>query len=324
MAGCLRSVLVMLLVMAGSLTGQSIGERYDKLTREAMEHMRINKKQALDMLAEAKKLIPGTPLAYVYTGGILLNYPVDRIDEAQREFQHALALCNTREQLKNTASLMEIFSQAFYKDGSYELYEKGKALNAEDRCREAIPILRQAVKLNLRNSLTPYELGYAFADVEEFDSALVYLERARKLNPGKYAILNELAFCYSQEPELEKLEQVVAEAEFLAGEQPYLKRLLALGYNEKGMYDMALAILEDSFAKFPDFFLTAYSMGNIYARQKNDLERAGYYMQKFKDGVLGNNSKEASVNVTGGGWSNFIERADEIIGQAKAAEQTGP
>ena len=317
-------IFLLSLILAGNLIAENIGERYEAINEQAIKYMFNNNDRALDLLAEAKELVPGAPQAYVNTGVVLLLRPDDRTDEAQKEFQRALALCRTSKQLKNVITMMELPSQAFYKDGSYELYEKGKALIVKDSCEEAVPILREAVEINRKNSLTNYELGYAFVDLKEIDSALVYLERARKLNPAKFAILQELAFCYSKKPDLDKLKQVVAEAEFLAGEKPYLKRELATAYNKTGLHDMALAILEDSYARFPDFYMSAFSLGIIYFNKKNDLQNAKYYMQRFIDGVKEQSSENQGIKLTTGTIEEMISKARDVISKVEAAGVSAP
>jgi tetratricopeptide (TPR) repeat protein len=314
----IKTILLSLL-LAGNLVAENIGERYQTLNEEAVKNMFKDKERAMDLLAEAKKLLPGASGAYVNTGCILLLFPEDRTDEAQKEFQRALALCQTSGQFKNVVYMMELPSQSFYKKGCYELYEKGKTLIAENKCEEAVSVLREAVEINRKNSLTNYELGYAFVDIGEIDSALVYLERARKLNPAKYAVLQELALCYAHKADLDKLKQVVAEAEFLAGEKPHLKRDLARGYNKAGLHDMALAILEDSFVRFPDFYMSAFSLGRIYYKKKNDMQNAKFYMQRFIDGVKEQSSKNPGIKLTSGTMEEMISEARDVIRKAEAA-----
>jgi|GEM_PF-2323149 len=289
------------------------GPTYKELNDQAKKIMYENPRRAVELLNQAKEMIPAEPMAYLNMGAALLLFKEDRSEEASQEFKWALALCRTRQQLKFCITGIEIATQVFWKDGTKELYDKAIKLINQKKSGEAVALLEKALSINPKNALLYYEIGYANIELGEITKAIEFLEKGRRLNPTSKKILKELIFCYSERGYLENLRQVIEELEFYYGDDPSLRQEMAFAYSEAGKIDSAIVIYEQVLEKFPDSYFSAYLLAKLLHNKKRDQARACDLMKYFLQGVEGKTFKDFKMTPVAGNLDEMRAEAKEII-----------
>ena len=69
----------------------------------------------------------------------------------------------------------------------------------------------------------------------------------------------------------------------VAGEQPGLMQELGFAYASSGDMDLAIATLERNLRRYPDFFLSHFSLGQIYCGKRRDAENGRAHLDAFVD-----------------------------------------
>jgi tetratricopeptide (TPR) repeat protein len=91
-------------------------------------------------------------------------------------------------------------------DASSTLFEKGNLQYAKSQYKEAVQSYLQALNGDYQSATIYYNLGNAYFKLDDVPSALLYYEKAHKLNPGDEDISFNIRFANSKTTD--KLEQV--------------------------------------------------------------------------------------------------------------------
>lgn len=79
-------------------------------------------------------------------------------------------------------------------DGADELYRKALLLKKDNKCNEAIGLLRNAIELNPSFAEAMYELGWCYNETQQYKLALPVLAKGRQLLPNDYRVIYEEGF----------------------------------------------------------------------------------------------------------------------------------
>lgn len=161
------------------------------------------------------------------------------------------------------------------KDDPYSLFAKGQTAFFNKQYRRAIPYFTRAVQLGDTTFLPLYFRGLSYLYLNQFDSAIVDLEKAAEKNNQLPDIFNNLGLAYQFNGDLKlaldsyshaiKLDSNFAEA--------YSNR--ASVYNQIGEVETALADLEKAIKLKPKNPFNYYERG-----------RAHYKLKRFKDAIV--------------------------------------
>lgn len=79
-------------------------------------------------------------------------------------------------------------------DKTDELYQEARKLRREGKCDAAVPLFKQLIERKPTMSAAHYELGWCYNELEKYDSALIALTNARKIDPTNFRIIYEAGF----------------------------------------------------------------------------------------------------------------------------------
>ncbi len=289
-------------------------DEYEALLEKAGAESDDNPKSIIAILNKAKELNPKNPQAYFLAGN--LYYKMGDTKKAGAEYQEALNLSSVREK-KKYISRLNATTTFFKSQKESDLLKKGYDAIETDKPKEAIKILNKALKLNPANVRIYYEMGYAYIELNDVSKAITYLEKGRAIHPAYNYILNELKYAYSEQGDIVRLKMVVDDLLKYYGETPELYQELGFAYYSNDMVDMAIDSLETNIQKFPDYYISYYSLGQIYYLTKN-YSRAKELLNIFVDKATPNDLGDNSDS-----FEQYREKALFIINQCNAEEAQG-
>lgn len=79
-------------------------------------------------------------------------------------------------------------------DRADELYRKALLLKKDNKCNEAIDLLKNAIELNPSFAEAMYELGWCYNETQQYKLALPVLAKGRQLLPNDYRVIYEDGF----------------------------------------------------------------------------------------------------------------------------------
>ncbi|MEJ8820326.1 tetratricopeptide repeat protein [Lacibacter sp. H407] len=86
------------------------------------------------------------------------------------------------------------FTATAQADKTDELYQEARKLRREGKCEAALTLFKQMIEKKPTMAAAHYELGWCYNELEQYDSALVALTNARKLDPTNFRIIYEAGF----------------------------------------------------------------------------------------------------------------------------------
>jgi tetratricopeptide (TPR) repeat protein len=245
---------------------------------------------ALRLGREATEMAPARSEAYTMTG--LAYYALGKPDSAAPEFKRAIELASPD---KKEAFLNMIRSQtsAAASDEEKDLLKRAFDATEAHHPADALPLLRRALDLNARNAHTRYEIGYALVDLGRVDEAIPQFEESRRINPVAGEVLGELQYCYSERKRFVELRGVVSDRILVEGESPALLQELAFALAVSGESATAISTLEGSLRRFPDFYPSRFSLGQLYCEAK-DVTRGHAELDAFLSAAHASTSPSAT------------------------------
>ena len=88
-----------------------------------------------------------------------------------------------------------VFAQT---DRADELYRKALLLKKDNKCNEAIDLLKNAIDLKPSFAEAMYELGWCYNETQQSKLTLPVLAKCRQLFPNDYRIIYEDGFAKTQ------------------------------------------------------------------------------------------------------------------------------
>jgi tetratricopeptide (TPR) repeat protein len=146
--------------------------------------------------------------------------------------------------------------------------------------RQAAKYLEKAVQLLPYDYQSRNNLGIVYGRLGEPEKALKELMTAIWLKPEDDTIKINLSAFYEKQKEYEKAESVL---KYLLTKNPkdaYLHFRLGMVYKEAGQCEAAISELLKSVELAPHIINAYQELGNIYAGNYRDLEKARYYYAK--------------------------------------------
>jgi len=300
-----RLFLSALIILAASTSFAQ--DDYTQLIEEAKRTLIADPKHAEQLLGRARQIRPAEPLTYVLIG--TLRYEQGALAEASREFKRSIELCSTQDQKRFCVSTTEVITQSFRNEKEVELFQQASQNIKQKRSKEAVPLLESALKINPKNSKLYYEIGYAYVELKDYNKAIHYLEKGRNINPLHRKTLAELRYCYSEVGDFDGLRQVIFDIALIYGESFDLYHELGFAYAKAGKADSAIAVFENLLEKFPDSYLSRYTLGRIYFFDKKDKKRAKELLEAFLE-----SAREKRLDVNAGiTLDQMVEEATKIV-----------
>jgi adenylate cyclase len=175
------------------------------LANRVREHLTDSRAADIDraegLVKQALEISPGNPSAHLAKGALLRTQR--RCDEAIPEYEMVLQ---------------------FDRNSEFALFSLGICKVLVGSVNEAIPMLQQSIRLDPRNPFIVYRydwLGSAYLLQSRTDEAIVWLEKARSVNPAIANPHAHLAAAYGLKGESERATAELAEAQKLSGDGTY-------------------------------------------------------------------------------------------------------
>jgi tetratricopeptide (TPR) repeat protein len=259
---------------------QADAARYQELLAQATQaEERDDHQAALRILEDARMLVPDEPMGHVLTGVVMSS--AGQTTAAAVEFKRGIELAHDPDIRKQLLEIVEKTTSSPRSREEAGLY-KGAFTYIEAKQPDlAVPLLRNAVALNPRNARTRYELGYALVELGRIDEAIVEFEEARRINPVSEKILIELQYCYGERNRYREMTGLIADRILVEGENARLLHDLGFNYAADGNVDLAISTLEQNLRRFPDFFLSHFSLGQLYCDKRKDKTAGQAHFDAF-------------------------------------------
>jgi tetratricopeptide (TPR) repeat protein len=297
-------IIFSLFVFVSTLFAES---EYDKIISEGRKYIFKDNKKALEIFEKAKKTDPLFPLAYIFIG--IIKYHDDNINDAGLEFKKGVSLTKDKEVKDSYIKSIDELTSKFKSDEEFNLFKEGFSLNENKQSKKAIEVLLKAININPNNSKLYYELAYAYTDLKDVKNAIYYLDKGRNINPVNDKILNELQYCYTQLKNQDKINEIVMDRVMIGGNERSIYHELGFAYANNKEYDKSVAIYEKLLNKYPDYYISYYTLGSIYLTGLKNKEKAKYNFEKF----LNNVDKMNDFNIKGYNKEDLIKSTKKMI-----------
>lgn len=266
---------------------------YDKIIKEGGKYIFKDNKKALEIFEKAKKTEPLFPPAYIFIG--MIKYNEGKINESGMEFKKAISLCETQEDKDIFIKSIEEITSTFKTDKEFSLFDQGYNLIENNQPKKAIKVLLEAIEINPDNYKLYYEIAYAYIELKDIKNAVYYLEKGRNINPVNDKILNELQYCYTHLKLQDKVNEIVIDRVMIGADERIIYHELGFFYANNNQYELSVATFEKLLQKYPDYYISYYTLGSIYLNSLNNKEKAKYNLEIF----LKNIDKIKELNARG-------------------------
>lgn len=287
------------------------GDEYEILLRNAQLEIEQNPLKALEILNQAKQINSQASQAYLYSG--LGFYQIGESRQAGLEFQSALKFASGDEKLKQI-NIIDTTTTVFKSEKEQQLFKEAYEAIETGKPKRATQLLNKAIKMNPQNVRLYYEIGYAYIEGNDFLEAISYLEKGRAINPAYRYILNELKYAYAEMGDIQRLKDVINDLLQYYGEDPLLYQELSFAYYQNQLVELAIETLEMNLIKFPEYYISYYSLGQIHFLNKN------YSKAKEMLIVFLNNISEDDFKGYKGSLEDYKQKAQDMIDQCSEGE----
>ncbi len=290
------------------------GNEYDALLQNAQLELEQNPQKALEILDQAKQVDLQAPEAYLYSG--LIYYRIGESGQAGIEFQSALEFSSADEKIKQI-NIIDTTTTVFKFEKEKQLFKEAYDAIETGKSKKAIQLLGKAIKMNPQNVRLYYEIGYAYIEGNDFINAIAYLEKGRGINPAYRFILNELKYAYAETGDIQRLKEVINDISQYYGEDPLLYQELSFAYYQNQLVELAIETLETNLIKFPQYYISYYSLGQIHFLNKNYSEAKELLIIFLK------NISEDDFKGYSGSLEDYKQKAQAMIDQCSEEENKG-
>ncbi|HEU4634499.1 MAG TPA: tetratricopeptide repeat protein [Flavisolibacter sp.] len=154
----------------------------------------------------------------------------------------------------------------------------GKAYYEKEDLGNAIKFLDMASKEDEQNADVPYMVARAYADMQNYRSAIPYFQKAVKLNPSQSYWIYEMALIYyAANDDQNSLKYMLEAAEKgLKKDNAYLQNL-ATAYLNVGRFNEGVNVLLDLLKLRPSDKNLMYTVAEAYYNAKKYDDAIGYY-----------------------------------------------
>lgn len=300
-------------IEAELITGHP-GDEYEILLQKAQLELEQNPLNALKILNQAKQINSQAPEAYLYSG--LVFYQIGDPGQAGREFQTALEFSSPAEKIRQI-NIIDTATTVFKFEKERQLFKEAYNAIETGNSKKAIPLLNKAIKMNPQNVRLYYELGYAYIEGNDFIKAISYLEKGRAINPAYRYILDELKYAYAEMGELQRLREIVDDILQYYGEDPALYQELSFAYYQNQLVELAIETLEMNIKKFPEYYISYYSLGQIHYLNQNYSKARELLL------IFLNNISEDDFKGYQGSLHDYKQKAQTMLEQCDKEEGKG-
>lgn len=150
------------------------------------------------------------------------------------------------------------------------------------RLPEAVTAYRKAIDLDPKSSVPWYDLGVAYATMEQFPDAIDCYTKAIELDPGMSRAYNNRAAAYAR---LKQFDRAIGDCDIavqLDPEDPVARRNRGLAYHDNGQLGEAIADYDESIRINGRLAETYHYRGNVYLDQKNWSKAADDFDQAIR------------------------------------------
>ena len=154
----------------------------------------------------------------------------------------------------------------------------GKAYYAKEDLGNAIKFLTQASKEEPQNAEIPYTVARAYADMQNYSSAISFFQKAVQLNPTQNRWIYEMALIYyGLNDDQNSLKYMIE-----AGEKGYKKdneymQNLATAYLNAGRFNEGIAALQEILQRRPQDKNLLYTIAEAYYNVKKYDDAINHY-----------------------------------------------
>lgn len=290
---------------------EGLADEYEVLLQNARLVLEQNPLKALEILNQAKQINANAPKAYLFSG--LAFYQLGESRQAGLEFQSALEFSSIEEKIKQI-NIIDTATTVFKSEKEQQLFKEAYDAIETGKPKKATQLLNKAIKMNPHNVRLYYEIGYAYIEGIDFGEAITYLEKGRAINPAYRYILNELKYAYAEMGDIQRLKEVIDDLLQYYGEDPVLYQELSYAFYQNQMVELAIETLEMNLRKFPDYYISYYSLGQIHFLNK-DYSKAEEMLIVFL-----NNVSEDDLKGYNGSVEDYKQKAQDMIDRCNEEE----
>ncbi|MFW5861819.1 MAG: tetratricopeptide repeat protein [Spirochaetota bacterium] len=277
MKKCSLSILLTILLIPAFLAAES----YQGQIEKSMKLMKTDPENAREILNSAIESHPDLGPAYIVKGFLHLSIDKEPV-KAGVEFKRGITLVKDKDEKQTYLNLIDKFTAGFNNRDEFILYKKAHQAVKQNRPSEAVGYMKKALKSNKSNYRLYYEMGYAHIELNKFKKAIHYFEEGRKINPVSRALLDELKYSYSHLGNMGKLQEIIVDIKNIYGDNPELNMELAFCQYKQKDTDLAMNTLQSNINKFPDYYLSYYTLAQMYHDKKN-CKRTRELLKVFLD-----------------------------------------
>lgn len=254
-----KIILVFLLLVSMPL----FAEEYDELISNAINLIKSDPAGAVRLADQAISVKPGRGEAYIVKGIVVFRAGRDYRLAGEYFRKGILFTADMKTRMKFMDGIYSVTSETKSGEESNNL-KQGDELVAQGNPGQALIYLLEALRMNPGNVKVLYVLAYACVELQDYSKAIEYLETARMINPVSYRILAETAYCYSQIGNVGKSKEILDEQVLLFGERPEFFHEFVFAVINTGDRQGAMKLLEENIVKFPEFYVSYYTLGQMY------------------------------------------------------------
>jgi len=193
-----------------------------------------------------------------------------------------------------------------------ELFSAGKILEAKHTIETVL--LQEPENLDAL-----FLLGGLAGQLNEFDKAIVLLEKLLTLNPSFIAAYNNLALAYEFSGDWDKAVSTYQTAIELSDTTPELLNNLGDLYRKMGKWDLALQQFNIALDKNPTNENTLLNIANVYSEQKKYQQA-----EDILKNLVNNHTQNPKVYNNYAGLCNLLERSEDAENFSRKALSLNP
>jgi tetratricopeptide (TPR) repeat protein len=232
--------------------------------------------EALQKFQSAIDLNPGYIASYIEWARTSVMLGKRR--EALEKLTAALAVAKNKDDRLKVVRERENLSDIFYTNDTFQQYQNGLNYLKLERVGSAVEALERALKTEPDNLLVLAAYGRALQADDRQKDALVVLERAFQLNDGKREIridLAEMLLAQSPERTLQLLKPLLAEAD------ERMTWLQATALSARKRNREAIDFLKESIERQPQWVFAPFWLGKHYSLESDGGWNARKYLMTF-------------------------------------------
>lgn len=188
-------------------------------------------------------------------------------------------------------------------------YQTAQMAEQRGEWRKARDLYLMLHRLNPETPEYPHRIGVVCTQLGDYPTALQYFGKAKSLDPLNPVLLSDMGYCYYQQKDYRRAEQLLAEAVEMRPEDALAVNNLAMAIGFQGRYDESLEV----FSKVNNEAQAMVNLAYIHIQKKDTRAAIALYQ------------KVLAIDPTNQIASNALQqmKASRVVPSAKPASSAG-